>query len=161
MIKIPLILLCALATSNFTIAQVKKKQIVLDSGFLSKAERMEVKLGFQVSGKLWNYRFGDYRLTDNKLTAKPTKESSNFLGTKSEFSSRVKFRFELSDDQQHSAKVEGSIQNDITLQHQLQISEHVYLGEEKLTNTRRNLLAVLSTNDDTTIWRIIAIERSD
>lgn len=161
MFNFSLFLLTALIIPNFTIAQLKKKQIALDSGFLSGAERMEVKLGSIAGGKMWNYRFGNYRLTANKINAKPTREASNFFGTKSEFSSRAKFWFELSDDQQHSAKVEGSIQNDITLQHQLQISEHVFLGQEKLTNTRRNLLAVLNTNDDTTSWRIIAIERSD
>ncbi len=161
MLKNVLPILLTLLLPVLIIAQVKKKDIVLDSGFLSKAERMEVKLGFQTSGKLWNYKFGDYHLTANKLIEKPTKESSNFLGTKSELSSKSKFRFELSDDQQHSANVEGAIQNDIRSQHELRISEHVYFGEEKLANTRRNFLATLTTNDDTTTWRIIAIEQGD
>ena len=156
-----LLLMSTLLLPLFIVAQVKKKDIALDSGFLAKAERLEVKLGFNSSNKLWNYRFGDYHLTANKLIAKPTKESSNFLGTKSELSSRARFKFELSDNQQHSANVEGSIQNDIASQHELRISEHVYFGQEKLANTRRNFLATLTTNDDTTTWRIIAIEQSD
>ena len=159
--KISLILLPALIIQCLANAQIKKKQIALDTAFLSKAERMEVKLGFQVSNKLWNYKFGEYHLTANKLKAKPTIESSNFFGTRSEISSRAKFTFELSDKQQHSAKVEGSIQNEITRQHELLIGQHFYFGEEKLAYTRRNFLATMNTNDDTVTWKIIAIERSD
>jgi len=161
MLKANLIILSTLFLPGFIVAQVKKKDIVLDSSFLSKADRMEVKLGFQVSGKLWGYRFGDYHLTENKLTSKPTKESSNFLGTKSEFSSKARFKFELSDKQEHSARVEGSIQNEITSQHTLLIGQHLYLGDDKLTGVRRNFLATLNTNDDTTAWQIIAIEKND
>ncbi len=54
MLKNVLPILLTLLLPVLIIAQVKKKDIVLDSGFLSKAERMEVKLGFQTSGKLWN-----------------------------------------------------------------------------------------------------------
>jgi len=161
MIKNILVIVSILILPGFILAQVKKKEIVLDSSFLSKAQRMEVKMGFKTSNKLWQYRFGDYHLTANQLTAKPTKESSNFLGTKSEFSSKAKFKFEMSDKQEHSTKVEGSIQNEIALQHGLRVNEFVYLGADQLTNTKRNFLAILNTNDDTTTWRIIAIEKSD
>lgn len=161
MIKIFLIVLSAIITPNFTIAQVKKKQIALDSAFLSKAERMEVKLGFITTGKMWNYKFGDYHLTANKLIAKPTKERANFLGTESEISSRARFRFELSDKQQHAATVEGSIQNDLTLAHGWQITKHINLGQEAFTKSSRNFFGTIKSSDDTTTWKIIAIEKSD
>ncbi len=161
MAKIFLIVLSALITSNFTIAQVKKKQIVLDSTFLSKAERMEVKLGSIITGKMWNYKFGDYHLTANKLISKPTKERTNFFGTESEISSKARFRFELSDKQQHSATVEGSIQNDLSLAHGWQVTEHINLGREAFTKSSRNFFGTLKLNDDTTTWKIIAIEKSD
>jgi len=156
-----LVVLSTLLLPGFIVAQIKKKDIVLDSNFLSNAERMEVKMGFKVGNKLWQYRFGDYHLTANELNSKPTKQSSNFLGTKSEFSSKARFKFELSDKQEHSTRVEGSIQNEITSQHTLLIGQHLYLGDDKLTGVRRNFLATLNTNDDTTTWQIIAIEKSD
>ena len=161
MIKYSLIIFATLVLPFFIVAQVKKKDIVLDSTFQLNAERMEVKMGFKTSNKLWQYRFGDYHLTANQLTAKPTKESSNFLGTKSEFSSKAKFKFELTDKEDHSTKVEGSIQNEISLQHGLRISEFVYINADQLMNTKRNFFATLNTNDDTATWRIIAIEKSD
>jgi hypothetical protein len=120
-----------------------------------------VKMGFQVTGKLWNYHFGEYHLSENKLSTKGTKESSNFFGTKTDISSRAKFHFEMSDEHKNSAKVQGSIQNDVTSLHEIQLAQHLYFGESGLANTKRNFFASLNLNDDTTAWKIVLVERSD
>jgi hypothetical protein len=142
-------------------AQFKKKDMKLDSAFHAKADRMEVKMGWQVTGKLWGYKFGEYHLTENKLQGGNQTETSNFWGTKSTVSSKSKFHFQLSDDQQHSVKVDGSIQNKLTTLHELQISQHLYIGESGLANSKRNFLATLVSGDDTASWKMVLIERTD
>ena len=112
-----------------SVAQFKKKDMKLDSAFQTKADRLEVKMGWQVSGKLWNYKFGEYHLTANKIYGNKQNETTNFWGTKSTIISKHRFYFELSDDQQHANKVEGSIQNDLTALNGLPLSNHLYIGE--------------------------------
>jgi hypothetical protein len=148
---------CSLTTS----AQLKKKDIMLDTNFISKADRMEVKMGWQVGNKLWNYKFGPYHLTENKVSVGATVESWNFLGTKSDFSSKSKFYFRLADAQNQSATVHGSIKNQITSTHALYISKHLGLGESALANSRRNFFGTISLDDDSVAWDILVIERSD
>lgn len=143
------------------LAQFKKKDMKLDSAFLANADKMDVKTGWQVSGKLWNYKFGEYHLTENKMQNGKQTETSNFWGTKSTINSKSKFHFELSDDQQNSAKVEGSIQNNLTALHALLISKNVYIGEDGLAKSKRNFLATLTPKDDTVSWKMVLIERSD
>jgi hypothetical protein len=133
----------------------------LDTAFQVKADKMDVKMGWQVSGKLWNYKFGEYHLTENKLQNGNQTETSNFWGTKSTISSKSKFHFELSDGQQNSAKVDGSIHNNLTALHELPIGKNLYIGETGLAKSKRNFLATLTTKDDTTSWKIVLIERTD
>jgi len=133
----------------------------LDSAFQTKADRLEVKMGWQVSGKLWNYKFGEYHLTANKIYGNKQNETTNFWGTKSTIISKHRFYFELSDDQQHANKVEGSIQNDLTALNGLPLSNHLYIGEIGIAKSKRNFLATVTSGDDTTGWKLAVIERSD
>jgi hypothetical protein len=160
--KIAAIFVLSLCAADLTVsAQLKKKEIMLDTNFVSKADRMEVKMGWQLPKKLWNYKFGAYHLTENKVTGGATSESWNFLGTKSDISSKSKFYFRLEDGQGQSANVHGSISNKITSTHEVYISQHLGLGESGLTNSRRNFFGTINVNDDTTAWEILVIERSD
>jgi len=142
-------------------AQMKKKDMKLDSTFQSKADRMEVKMGMQMTGKLWNYKFGPYHLTENKMYGNKEKETSNFFGTNSTVTSKHKFRFELSDDQQNSAKVEGSIQNDITSLHAIPISQHLSIGESGIAGSKRNFFATITPNGDTVAWKLVLVEQTN
>jgi hypothetical protein len=152
------IMLIHIQTTN---AQFKKKDMKLDSAFQSRADRMEVKMGWEISGKLWNYKFGAYHLTANKLYANKENETTNFWGTKSTITSKHKFYFELSDDQLHANKVEGSIQNNLTILNGLRLSNNLYIGESGLKNGKRNFLATITGSGDTTGWKLVVMERSD
>ena len=80
-IKTLLVVLLLLFTRN---SFAQKKGIIISKSLATNSEPMKVKPGTQKIGKIWNFKFGDYAVTESKMGWTKTSSKSNLFNTKSE-----------------------------------------------------------------------------
>lgn len=68
-----------------------QKDIVVNDSLATNSEKLNVKMGTQWMGKIWQFRFGDYAVVSSKMGWTTTSTKGNFFNSKTENKSTEKF----------------------------------------------------------------------
>jgi len=144
----------ALSTiGNIVLAQ---KNIIISDSLTANSEKLNVKMGTQSFGKIWRFRFGEYKVVSSKLGWTTTSAKSNLLNTKTESKSTEKFSFILTNKTNDSANVNASNNIDIKVLKDLEIISGVFWGNKESWEENRNFSAFIAINQDTSeTWTLL------
>lgn len=140
------ILFCLLLLVKTTEAQ---KEIIISDDLTANAIKLNVKMGAQTMGKIWNFRFGDYAVASSKMGWATTKGSSNLLNTKTETKSSGKFSFVLVNKSNDSAEVNAAKNIDMQSLRGIKILDNFFIGNDELLRESLNFSAFITNNSDT------------
>jgi len=148
-----------LLLSDFTDAQ---KNIVINQSLAANSDILNVKMGIQKFGKIWNFRFGDYAVVSSKKGWSTTKSKVNFPGTKSESKTTEKFSFVLCNKTSDSAKVNAANIIEVQSLNQIELLPHFSWGNNELIKGANIFTAYITINNDTTeTWALFMNETND
>lgn len=143
--KTCLIVLCMLAT-NLVSAQ---KNIIISDNLSADSDMLNVKMGSQKFGKIWNFRFGEYAVVKSKLGWTTTKSKGNFWGTKSESSTSEKFSFVLCNQKNDSAVVNAANKIEAKTLNEIELLPNFSWGANELVKGETLFSAQIIVNRDT------------
>ena len=134
---------------------IAQKNLIIDNNLEANADRLKVKMGTQVFGKIWKFRFGEYAVGASKMGWTRTSSKSNLLDTKTDSKSSQKFSFELGNGSA-MAKVNAASKINIQSLNELQLLPHIFLGKDEVIHRTDNFIALITINEDTTdTWSLL------
>lgn len=136
-----------LIVTEFSNAQ--RKDIAISEYLSSNSDMMKVKMGTQWMGRIWNIKFGDYAVVrKSKMSAKTTKQKSNFLRTKSEYKTGYKFSFILTNKLVDSAFVDALYSENVEEVHSFELFRDFYLGRDEVLKDSISFTARISLSSN-------------
>lgn len=138
-----------------------QKNILLSEELSGNSDMLNVKMGSQKFGKIWNFRFGEYSVVESKLGWATTKSKSNFWGTKSESTTSEKFSFVLSGKSGDSAYVNAAKKVQVKSLNEIQLLPHFSWGNNELVKGESIFVAYITINRDTTDTWALFIKSTD
>jgi hypothetical protein len=133
-------------SSVITLAQ---KNIIISESLSANSEMLNVKMGSQKFGRIWNFRFGDYAVVKSKLGWTKSKSKSTFWGTKSESITSEKFSFVLCNNNGDTAIVNAANKIEVKSLNEIQILPHFSWGTNEIQKGERLFSANIIVNNDT------------
>lgn len=126
-----------------------QKNIVISDELSANSDMLNVKMGSQKFGRIWNFRFGEYAVVKSKLGWTITKSKGNFWGTKSASTTSEKFSFILCNQKNDSAIVNAA--NKIVAQslNEIEILPNFHWGTNELVKGENLFSAQIIVNRDT------------
>lgn len=155
--KTCLISLILLAT-NLVSAQ---KNIIISDNLSANSDMLNVKMGSQKFGRIWNFRFGEYAVGKSKLGWTNTKSRGNFWGTKSESVTSEKFSFVLCNANGDSAIVNAANKIEAKTLNEIDLLPNFTWGTNELLKGESLFSAQIIVNRDTTENWVVFIKKTE
>jgi hypothetical protein len=153
------IIICFICCISLASAAQKQKNIILSQNLAENAPPMNVKMGTQWMGKIWNFRFGDYAVESSKNGWQTTNSKSNFWNTKTESISKQKFSFVLSQKSAAFATVNAATKVTAEEIHSFQLSPNFSIGTDELASGTSLFTALITISADTSVtWSLMMQE---
>ena len=138
-----------------SVLTVAQKNIIISENLSKNSEMLNVKMGSQKFGKIWNFRFGEYAVVKSKMGWTTTKSKGNFWGTKSESKTSEKFSFIISNQNADSVIVNASTKIEVQSLNEIQLLPHFSWGNNEMVKGESIFTAYININRDTTdIWAL-------
>ena len=132
-----------------------QKNIIIDSNLEANADRYKVKMGTQMFGKIWKFRFGEYAVGASKMGWTRISDKSNMLDTKTDSKISQKFSFELANGSE-MAKVNAANNINIKSLNELQLIPHIFLGKDEVVQRSENFISLITINEDSSeTWSLL------
>lgn len=138
-----------------------QKNILISENLANNSEMLNVKMGSQKFGKIWNFRFGDYAVVSSKMGWTTKRSKTNFFGTKSESKTSKKFSFILCNKSSDSAVVNATNKIEIQTLNEIQLLPNFSWGTNELVKGGSIFTAYITINRDTTDIRAVFINKTD
>ena len=138
-----------------------QKNIIISEKLSANSDMLNVKMGSQKFGKIWNFRFGEYAVVKSKLGWTLTKSKGNFWGTKSESITSEKFSFVLCNKTGDSAIVNAANKIEVKSLNEIQIFPNFSWGTNELVKGESIFSAQIIVNRDTTDNWAVFIKRTE
>jgi len=133
-----------------------QKNIVISDSLKANSDELKVKMGGQGFGKAWKIRFGDYNTVSSKQGWTTTSTKGNFFNTKTESKTTQKFFFAMTGGTADTAFVNAASNIEVKQLQEIEILNHVYLGNNEVLKESNNFSAFISINGDTTnLWALL------
>jgi len=135
----------------------QQKEIVIDDDLAATAEKMKVKMGAQVIGKIMKFKFGNYAVTDSKNGWTTSTGGTNFLETKARSETNNEFSFELT-DKSLSEKAIVNAASSMTSEEirSFNLFSTLAIGSDELVLSTHNFSAFISTSlNEEDVWVLI------
>jgi hypothetical protein len=126
-----------------------QKNIILSKNLAANSKPLKVKMGTQKMGEIWNFKFGDYAVTDSKMAWTTTTSKSNLFNTKTESKSTDKFAFTLSNKTGDYAKVNAANNFEIKTLRETELFANFYISDDELLLDSQNFMAFININQNT------------
>lgn len=141
--------------SGLMLAQ--QKEIVIDPDLLANSDRLKVKMGTQWMGKIWQFKFGDYAVTDSKNGWETTTYSGKLFSFKANSSSNQEFSFTLSDKSTGNAAVVNAATAVTTEElNSVLVFENFSIGADQVLSSAENFSAlIVDGSDESNAWILV------
>jgi len=136
-----------------------QKNIIISENLSANSEMLNVKMGVQKFGKIWNFRFGEYAVVKSKMGWTTTKSKGNFWGNKSESVTSEKFSFVLCNQKSDSAIVNAANKIEAKSLNEIELLPNFFWGSNELVKGESIFSAQIVFNRDSSdIWAVFIKE---
>ncbi len=138
-----------------------QKNIIISDDLSANSEMLNVKMGTQKFGKIWNFRFGEYAVVKSKMGLTITKSKDSFWGTKSESITSEKFSFVLCNQKSDSAIVNAANKVEVKSLNEIQLFPNFSWGTNELLKGDNIFFAYIVVNQDTIDKWVVFIKKTE